>query len=90
MSPQFRVPAAEIESRKQRIQERLRNNHIEALLVVQRVDLFYFSGTAQSGWLFIPAQGEPVLFVKRYLPRARAESPLENIVEVRSITELPI
>ena len=63
MSPRFRVPADEIESRCRRIQERLGKKGIDALLVVQRVDLFYFSGTSQSGWLFIPASGEPVLFI---------------------------
>jgi Xaa-Pro aminopeptidase len=89
VSVQFRVPADEIAGRTQQIQNRLQENGIDALLVVQRVDLFYFSGTAQSGWLFMPAKGEPVLFVKRYYPRARAESPLAEIVEVRSITELP-
>ena len=30
-------------------------------LIVQRADLYYFSGTAQDAHLFIPAQGRPVL-----------------------------
>ena len=67
----FRVPASEIESRILRIQEELRKLEIDGLLVIQRVDLFYFSGTAQNGFLFIPANGKPLLFIKKYMPRAR-------------------
>jgi Xaa-Pro aminopeptidase len=67
----------------------MQRNRIDGLLIAQRVDLLYFSGTAQSGFLFIPAEGEPLLFIKRYLPRARAESPLKNIVKIDSFKEVP-
>ena len=57
--------------------------------IVQRVDLFYFSGTAQNGFLYIPCEGEPLLFVKQYLPRARQESSIANITGIRSIQDIP-
>ncbi len=85
----FAVPLAEIRSRQSRIQKKLQESAIDGLLVVQRVDLFYFTGTAQNGFLYMPAEGEPVLFVKKYLPRAREESPLKNIVSLSSAKELP-
>ena len=85
----FLVPAAEINNRIKRIQEKLRNNGPEGLLIIQRADLFYFSGTAQNGILYIPAEGEPLLFIKKYLPRARKESSIKKIVEIRSPKELP-
>ena len=56
---------------------------------MQRVDLFYLTGTAQDGYLYLPGDGDPLLFIKRYLPRARSESPLQNIIEIKSITEIP-
>jgi len=87
--PTFTVPAAEINRRLLAIQAVLKTQKIDALFIVQRVDLLYFSGTAQNGFLYIPAEGAPLLFIKRYLPRARMESPLEHIVGIESIKEIP-
>jgi len=89
MTEIFKVPASEIENRIARIQGRLQEADMDALLVVQRVDLFYFSGTAQNGFLFIPAQGPPLLLVRRYMPRARRESAIRDMVEIKSPKEVP-
>jgi Xaa-Pro dipeptidase len=89
MTQEFKVPASEIEGRIVRIQERLQKAEIDGILVIQRVDLFYFSGTAQNGFLYIPAQGAPLLMIRRYMPRARQESSIGNIVEIKSPKELP-
>ena len=67
----------------------LNKSGIDGLLIIQRADLFYLTGTAQNGCLYLPADGTPLLFVKRYLPRARKESPLENVVAIRSMSEVP-
>ena len=85
----FKVPASEILQRAENVQKQLRLQDIGGLFIVQRVDLFYFSGTAQNGFLFIPAEGEPVLFIKQYFPRAREESSIKNIIEIESITGIP-
>jgi Xaa-Pro aminopeptidase len=86
---QFKVPAAEIRARTLNIQTELQQNNIGGLFIVQRVDLFYFSGTAQNGYMFIPAEGQPLLFIKQYLPRAKAESAVSNILKINSIKEIP-
>ena len=85
----FKVPAAEIQLRTENVQKQLQLQDIGGLFIVQRVDLFYFSGTAQNGFLFIPAEGQPVLFIKQYYPRACEESSIKNIIEIESITEIP-
>jgi len=84
----FKIPKAEIQSRIFKIQQELQANHIDALLIVQRVDLYYFSGTAQNGFLYIPAEKEPLLLIKKYMPRALEESSVENIVELKSIKDI--
>ncbi len=84
-----KVPAGEIKNRKLRLQSELHKNGLDGLFIVQRVDLFYFSGTAQNGFLYMPAEGEPLLCIKKYMPRAREETPLKNLVEIDSITEAP-
>ncbi|MGD8984893.1 MAG: Xaa-Pro peptidase family protein [Desulfobacteraceae bacterium] len=89
MTEDFKVPAGEIHRRKAAIQRELQGSGMDGLFIVQRVDLFYFSGTAQNGFLYMPAEGGPLLCIKKYMPRAQKESPLENIVEVGSINEVP-
>lgn len=85
----FVIPSEEITRRRLNIQKMLKENRIDGLIIVQRVDLLYFSGTAQNGFLFLPSEGEPLLFIKRYLPRAQEESPLKNIIGINSIRDVP-
>ncbi len=85
----FKVPASEIEARTLKLQQELQANAIDGLFIVQRVDLFYFSGTAQNGFLYIPAEGTPLLFIKQYLPRAKEESSVDNIIAITSIKQIP-
>ncbi len=85
---QFRVPSSEIDLRIRSLQAELKDTRIPAILLIQRVDLFYFSGTAQNSFLFIPAEGEPLLMVRKYYPRAKDESTLRNIIEIKSIKEI--
>ncbi|MGE5255504.1 MAG: M24 family metallopeptidase [Hyphomicrobiales bacterium] len=85
----FRVPRSEIERRTAALQEELRRAGIDGLFIVQRTDLFYFSGTAQNGFLYLPAEGKPLLFIKQSISRARAESALEPIIEINSIKAVP-
>ena len=85
----FRVPASEIDQRKAAIQKELQSSGMDGLLIIQRVDLFYFSGTAQSGVLYMPAEGEPLLCIKKYFPRAKKESSVKNMLEMGSVKEIP-
>jgi Xaa-Pro dipeptidase len=85
----FRVPRSEIERRTAALQEELCRAGIDGLFIVQRTDLFYFSGTAQNGFLYLPAEGKPLLFIKQSVSRARAESALEPILEISSVKAVP-
>lgn len=83
------IPATEINNRIKKIQKKLQQTDIGGLIILQRVDLLYFSGTAQNGFLYIPDTGEALLMIKRYHPRALNESCLKHIIEIRSVKELP-
>lgn len=83
------TPGSELESRIAKLQDHLAGNKIDAALIVQRVDLFYFSGTIQQANLYIPARGEPILMAVRSTPRARAESALERMVMMKSPRAIP-
>jgi Xaa-Pro aminopeptidase len=67
----------------------MRKEEAEALLVVQKMDFYYLTGTTQDGLLFVPLEGEPILMIKRELERSRIESPIKNIVSMNSIRDLP-
>lgn len=78
------TPQSEIDQRLDKLKLQLEKNNIGAALMIQRADLFYFSGTVQQAHLFVPAEGEPILMVLKSLERARAESPLRRIVPLDS------
>jgi len=61
------TPREEIELRLGKVREGMARRQMEALLVVQKMDYFYLSGTTQDGLLFVPLEGEPLLMVKREL-----------------------
>src|SRR4030042_459276 len=89
MIEDFKVPDAEINNRIKKIQNLLREKNINGLFIVQRGDLFYFSGTSQNGVLYIPAEGKPLLMIIKYMPRAMKESSIENIIGIKSIKDIP-
>lgn len=84
------TPREEIERRIAGLKRRMEEQGVEALLVAQKTDCFYFSGTSQDALLYLPGQGEPLLLVKRELERARAESPLGAVTDLRSLRMLPV
>jgi Xaa-Pro aminopeptidase len=61
----------------------------DAVFIYQNADLFYFSGTVQSGLFCIPASGEPVFLVQKSLSRARAESPWPHLVAMPNPKKAP-
>lgn len=82
------VPREEIEARLGRFQAALRAEGLAGALVVQETDLVYLAGTGQSAHLVVPAEGEPALYVRKTLERAREESPLRQIEPLASLRDL--
>jgi Xaa-Pro dipeptidase len=83
------TPPEEIENRLARIRTGMRKAQVEALLIVEKMDLYYLSGMTQDGVLFVPLEGKPLLIIKRELERAKAESPIEDVVPLTSTREIP-
>lgn len=82
-------PASEFATRTERLQALMEPAGLDAVVVAQDADLYYLTGTIQSGLLYVPAEGAPVYFVRRDPGRARRESPLDRIVPFRSMKEVP-
>lgn len=84
----FSTPKTEIDNRITKLQRRLLEEGIDGALILQNTDLYYFSGTIQQSHLYIPAQGPPLLMVRKSLQRAKEESPLSTILALTSPKQL--
>jgi Xaa-Pro dipeptidase len=84
-----RVPEGEIVDRLRKLQAALQEAQIGGAFIAQNADLFYFTGTLQSGALFVPERGEPTYFVRKDLARARRESPIRSIEAFGAMRDLP-
>ena len=82
------TPADELARRAVSLQRHLARHDVDAALVTQNADLFYFTGSVQAGVLVVPADGSPVYGVRRVLERARDESALARVVPLPSFRGL--
>ncbi|MHB1420774.1 MAG: M24 family metallopeptidase [Bacillota bacterium] len=82
------IPKEELQKRTSRLQEQMAVQKLDGVLVVQNMDLYYFTGTAQNAHLFIPVDGLPLLMVRKDLARAKQESTLERVVPLASLKGL--
>jgi len=83
------VPKSEIKTRISNLQKKLVEKEFDGTIIILNSDMFYFSGTVQNSVLYVPAEDEPVLMIKKSLRRGQEESPLKNIVPMRSPREVP-
>ncbi len=83
------TPAGELQERINKFQKILQEKGVAGSLIIQKTDLFYFSGTSQQGWLYIPAEGTPLLMIFKEFARARAESSLDQVLSIVSPKKIP-
>jgi Xaa-Pro dipeptidase len=48
-------------------------------LISQNVGIYYFTGSMQTGYLFMPAEGIPTYYVRRSIARALSESHVRTV-----------
>ena len=80
------IPREELERRWQRVRKFM---DCDALVILQNVDQYYLAGTMQTGVLWFPRQGEPLLAVRKSYERAKTESAVKNLVPLKTYSELP-
>ncbi len=89
MTSMLYTPKSEIQARIRTLQRTLADKAMDGALIVHHTNLFYLTGTSQSAHLFVPREGEPVLMVRKSFERARKESPLDRILDVKSLKKIP-
>jgi len=83
------TPAPELHNRIANLQQEMAGQALDAVLILQNADLFYFTGSIQQGVLFVPVAGEPIYMVRKDHSRARMESGLKHVVPFRSPKDIP-
>jgi Xaa-Pro dipeptidase len=83
------TPKSELDLRITNLQLLLQQNNLDAALLLQNADLFYFTGSIQQGVLYVPSTGEPLYLVRKDFGRARMESGLKEISPLRSPKNIP-
>nr|WP_229106750.1 Xaa-Pro peptidase family protein [Paenibacillus sp. 1001270B_150601_E10] len=59
-----------------RLQEEMKKKQIHLFFVTQNVDIYYITGSMQTGYVVVPQVGEPIFLVKRSYERAVLESKI--------------
>jgi len=83
------IPASELEQRILKLQQLMKADGLDAVIMAQNADLYYFAGTVQNGSLYVPASGEALFLVRRELGRARNESGLKHVLPYGSPKDIP-
>lgn len=83
------TPREELDFRISRLQGCMAEAGLDAVIIIQNADLFYFTGTIQSGNLYVPVEGDPIYMVRKEHSRARMESGLKEIVPFSSMKNIP-
>jgi Xaa-Pro dipeptidase len=78
----------EIRNRIDKLKVLMEKASLDGAFFHYKIDYYYLSGTMQDSLIYVPLEGEPVLFVKREISRARRESPLHQIVPMRSVRDI--
>lgn len=79
----------ESEQRIIRLQSELRAKGIDGALIIFPIDVYYFTGTRQNATLWVPADGNPLLLVRKSFSRAVKESLIEDTRPFPSSKEFP-
>ena len=84
------IPAQEFASRWDRCKKLLHEfiPQAQGILIFSRLNIYYFSGSLVSGVLWLPLNGEPILFCRRGDERARIESPVNHIYSFQSYRDI--
>ena len=80
------VPRDEVELRIARLQSSLQHQGIDGVLMVQGVDVAYFSGTPYADFVYLPAEGEPLILYEQ--SNAQREPSCEYL-PIKRIEDIP-
>ncbi|MHB8124557.1 MAG: M24 family metallopeptidase [Desulfitobacteriaceae bacterium] len=84
----MKVPVSELRQRIVLLQDTLLREGLDGVLLVQRADTLYYSGTAQNIHLYIPCVGRPLVMAYRDVGRAQEETAW-GVLPLLKISNIP-
>ncbi len=82
------VPTTILQKRIDILQQVLRDHSCDAALIIHKVNLYYLTGTMQNAQFYVPSEGKPILFCKKYYERAVQETPWQ-VVPIDNYKQIP-
>lgn len=82
------VTRSELERRRDVFQEKLQQGAVDGALLVQQMSMYYFTGTMQCQYVYVPAEGEVLGLVRKNMTRAQAEAGV-SLVPLSGFASLP-
>jgi Xaa-Pro dipeptidase len=79
----------EFDKRIRKFQIILQDNEMIGAFVTQEVNICYFTGTTRGAFLFVPREGNPILFSDKSKAGARNEDAAPKTVLIRDKDEIP-
>ncbi len=74
----------DLKIRQRRIQEKMQAMNADACIVASNVNIYYLSGVIFTGYIYLPAEGEALYFVRR-----PGEVNLPQLVHIRKPEDIP-
>ncbi len=83
------IPKEELDSRRNALQEKLQVQGVDGVLLAQNMTMYYFTGTMQCQYVYMPASGLCLGLVRRNMERAAEETsvPLQRMA---GFSQLPL
>jgi Xaa-Pro dipeptidase len=78
----------EIKQRIGFLKENMNSHRIDACMIMEKVNFYYYTGTTVEGSLYVEREKDPLLFIRKPVGRAEMESPLQNIHYFHSMREI--
>jgi len=84
------IPRDELEKRWHRLRIILdkQQPESEGIMIFSKVHIYWASGHFGTGVFWLPKEGEPYLFIRKGIERAKIESLVENKVSYRSYSDI--
>lgn len=83
------VPRNELEERLRLFQQALCEEGLDAAVIVQHADLYYFAGIVNKAWLYVPASGAAALLAFPGADRVRLESDFPRVFDITRVEQFP-
>lgn len=84
MNHSFFPPPSDLKIRWQRVQQLVTENGGDALLVTTNVNIYYLTGQIFAGFVYLPAEGDPLYFAQR-----SADAVGEQMLNIRKPEDIP-